>query len=76
VGAGTFELAEMLVSKGANMEAARMHGAGLVSLVIVSQQAELLNLTLTSIPERLQHQNVISASELARAFLDPARIEG
>jgi ankyrin repeat protein len=53
VGVGKLELAEMLVSKGTNMEAARMDGTGLVSLVIVSQQTEVLNLSLTSNPERL-----------------------
>jgi hypothetical protein len=65
----------MLFIKGANVEAVRMDGAGLLSLAIVSQQAELLNLPLTCSPKRLEHQHVISASELAGAFLDPARIE-
>jgi hypothetical protein len=76
VGAGNFELAEMLVSKGANVEAVRMDGAGLLSLALVSQQAELLNLALTCSPTRLELQDVMSASELAGAFFDPARIEG
>jgi hypothetical protein len=75
VGAGKLELAEMLVSKGANVEAVKMDGAGLLSLAIVSQQAELLNLALTCSPKRLEHQDAMSASELAWAFLDPARIE-
>jgi hypothetical protein len=75
VGAGKLELAEVLVSKGANVEAVRMDGAGLLSLAIVSQQAELLNLALTCSPKRLKHQDVMSASELAAAFLDPTRIE-
>jgi hypothetical protein len=65
----------MLVSKGANVEAVRMDGAGLLSLAIVSQQAELLNLALTCSPKRLEHQDAMSASDLAWAFLDPARIE-
>jgi hypothetical protein len=52
VGAGKLELAEMLVSKGVNVEAVSMDGAGLLSLAIVSQQAELLNLALTSSPIR------------------------
>jgi ankyrin repeat protein len=52
VGVGKLEIAEMLVSKGANMEAARMDGTGLVSLDIVSHQTELLNLSLTSSPEK------------------------
>jgi hypothetical protein len=75
IGAGKLELAEMLVSKGANVEAVRMDGAGLISLAIVSQQTELLNLALTCSPKRLEHQDVMSASELAGAFWDPARIE-
>jgi hypothetical protein len=75
VGAGKLELAEVLVSKCANVEAISMDGAGLLSLAIVSQQAELLNLALTCSPKRLKHQDVMSASELAAAFLDPTRIE-
>ena len=68
VGEGNLELAEMLVSKGANVEAVRMDGAGLLSLAIVSQQAELLNLALTCSSKRLEHQDAMSASELAGAF--------
>jgi hypothetical protein len=75
VGAGKLELAEMLVRKGANVEAVRKDGADFVSLAIVSQQTELLNLALTCSPKRLEHQDAMSASELAVAFLDPARIE-
>jgi hypothetical protein len=75
VGAGQLELAEMLVRKGANVEAVRNDGAGLLSLAIVSQQTELLNLALTCSPKRLEQQDAMSASELAVAFLDPARIE-
>jgi hypothetical protein len=75
VGAGKLELAEMLVSKGAKVEAVRKDGATLLSLAIVSQQAELLNLALTCSPKRLEHQDAMCASELATAFLDPARIE-
>ena len=75
VGAGKFEFAEMLVSKGANVEAVRTDGAGLLSLAIVSQQAELLNLALTCSPKRLEHQDAMSASELLEAFVDPASIE-
>jgi hypothetical protein len=75
VGAGKLELAEMLVSKGANVEAVRQDGAGLVSLAIVSQQTELLNFALNCGPKRLEHQDTMSASELAGAFLDPVRIE-
>jgi ankyrin repeat protein len=71
---GKLELAKMLVSKGANVEAVRMDGAGLLSLALVSQQAELLNLALTCSPRRLEHQDVMSVSELAAAFLHPARI--
>ena len=74
VGAGKLELAEMLVSKGANVEAVRKD-AGLLSLAIVSQQAEPLNLALTCSPKRLEHQVVMCASELVWAFLDPGRIE-
>ncbi len=76
VGVGKLQLAEMLVSKGANVEAVRMDGAGLVSLTIVWQQAALLNLALTCSPKRLEHHDAMSASELTVAFLDPARIEG
>jgi hypothetical protein len=59
----------MLFIKGANVEAVRMDGAGLLSLTIVSKQAELLNLALTCSPKRLEHQVGMSA------FLDPVRIE-
>jgi hypothetical protein len=75
VGAGKVELAEMLVSKRANVEAVRTDGAGLLSLAIVSQQPEMLKLALTCSPKRLEHQDAMSASELAGAFFDPARIE-
>jgi hypothetical protein len=71
VGVGKMQLAEMLVSKGANVEAVRMDGAGLVSLAIVSQQAALLNLALTCSPKRLEHHDAMSASELAVAFSGP-----
>jgi hypothetical protein len=75
VGAGKLALAEMLVSKGANVEAVRMDGAGLLSLVIVSQQPEMLKFALICSPKTLEHHDAMSASELAAAFLDPARIE-
>jgi hypothetical protein len=75
VGAGKLELAEMLVSKGANLEAVRKDGAGLLSLAIVSQQAQLLNLALSCSSKRLEHQDAMSATELAAAFFDPAGIE-
>jgi hypothetical protein len=65
----------MLVSKGANLEAVRKDGAGLLSLAIVSQQAQLLNLALTCSSKRLEHQDAMSATELAAAFFDPAGIE-
>jgi hypothetical protein len=75
VGAGKLELAEMLVSKGANVEAVRKDGAGLLSLAIVSQQTELLKFALVYSPKKLEHHDAMSASELAAAFLDPLRIE-
>ena len=65
----------VVVSNGTNVEAVRMDGAGLLSLTIVSQQTELLNLVLTCSPKRLQHQDTMSVSELAAVFLDPVRIE-
>jgi ankyrin repeat protein len=37
VESGKLEIAEKLVSKGANVETVRMDGAGLLALVIVSQ---------------------------------------
>jgi len=75
VGAGKLALAEMLVSKGANVEAVRMDGAGLLSLAIVSQQPEMLKFALICSPKTLEHHDAMSASELAAAFMDPARIE-
>ncbi len=75
VGAGKLALAEMLVSKGANVEAVRMDGAGLLSLAIVSQQPEMLKFALMCSPKTLEHHDAMSASELAAAFLNPARIE-
>ena len=75
VGAGKLALAEMLVSKGANVEAGREDGAGLLSLAIVSQQPEMLKFALMCSPKTLEHHDAMSASELAAAFLDPARIE-
>jgi hypothetical protein len=75
VGAGKLALAEMLVSKGANVEAVRMDGAGLLSLAIVSQRPEILKFALICSPKTLEHHDAMSASELAAAFSDPARIE-
>jgi hypothetical protein len=75
VGAGKLELAEMLVSKGANVEAVRTDGAGLLSCAIISQQPEMLKFALICSPKTLEHHDAMSASELAAAFFDPARIE-
>ncbi len=44
-------------------------------MAIVSPQTELLNFALTCSPKRLEHEDAMSASDLAGAFLDPARIE-
>ena len=46
-----------------------------VHSVIVSQQSELINFAFACSPKSLEHQEVMSSSELAAAFLDPARIE-
>jgi hypothetical protein len=75
VGAGKLELAQMLVSKGANVEAVRKDGAGLLSLAIVSQQPEMLKFALICSPKTLEHHDAMSASELAGAFTNPARID-
>ena len=78
-GAGKLEPAEMLVSKGANVKAVRGDGAGLLSLVIVSQQSEMLKFALTRGPERLPHQDSMSDCDFTKAFaesyFDPVRIE-
>jgi hypothetical protein len=78
-GAGKLELAEMLVSKGANVKAVRRDGAGLLSLAIVSQQSEMLEFALTRGPERLPHQDSMSDCDFTKAFaesyFDPVRIE-
>ncbi len=78
-GAGKLELAEKLVSKGANVKAVRGDGAGLVSLAIVSQQSEMLEFALTRGPERLPHQDSMSDCDFTKAFaesyFDPVRIE-
>ena len=56
-------------------------GAGLLSLAIVSQQAELLKFALARDPQRLPHQDSMSDCDFAKAcvvesyFDDPARIE-
>ena len=69
----------MLVSKGANVDAVRKDGAGLLSLAIVSQQPEMLKFALACGPEWLPHQDSISDCDFVKAcvesFLDPARLE-
>jgi hypothetical protein len=81
-GAGKLELAEMLVREGAKVEAeaVRMDGAGLTSLAMVSQQAELLSFALTCGPRRFAQQDAMAVCDFfkasAEAFLDPVRIEG
>jgi hypothetical protein len=69
------ELAEMIIRKGTNMEVVRMDGAGLLSLVIVSQQSDMFNFVFTCSSKRLEHQEVMSETELTTAFLDPDRIQ-
>jgi len=55
VGAGKLELAdEMLVSKGANVKTVREDGSGLLSLVIVLQQPEMLKFALMCSPKTLK----------------------
>ncbi len=56
VGVDIVEFDEMLVSKGKNVKTVREDGAGLVSLVIVSQQLEMLRFALARCPEILPHQ--------------------
>jgi len=79
-GAGKLKLAEMLVSEGANVESVREDGAGILSLAIVSQQAELLKFALARGPKRLAYQDTMSVSEFYKAFVealfDQVRIEG
>jgi hypothetical protein len=74
VGVGKLELAEMLVSKGANVEAVRKDGETLLSLTIVSKQTERLNFALIC-DTKLEHQDAMFSSKLAESFLDPVSIE-
>ena len=58
-----------------HMDVVRKDGAGLLAIVIVSQQAELLNFQCCQPrPQRLDYQGTVSVCEFCKLFTEASRL--
>ena len=72
---GNLELAELLVSWGADVKAQRRDGAGLIALAIHSKRPDSISFALHHGPERIASQSTFDACAWAQAYTTPRNIQ-